>query len=63
MEKTKGALDTIKEQPFHLRTLSKSGGSKYLSLGTIIPPDFTAVKVYALMVDKRTCVLLLEQIS
>jgi len=63
MEQTKVSVEGIKKMPFTLRTLSKSGGSRYLSVGTLLPESFDKVKVYAQVIDGKTCVLLLEQIT
>lgn len=63
MEITKEQLESIKKAPFSLRTLSKSGGSRYLSVGTLLPEGLDKVKVYALVIDGGTCLLLLEKIT
>ncbi len=51
-----------KDESFYLRKLAKSGGSRYLSVGKILPEDWQAVKVYVIQLKKGICVLKLEQI-
>jgi len=62
LDKTK-LLEEVKKSPFNLRTLNKTGGSKYLAIGTIIPETFDRVKVYYMPIDGKTCLLVLEQIT
>lgn len=57
MEKQVDKRKAVGATPFHLRTLTKSGGSRYLSVGTILPKDWRAVKVYVLHLDKGACSL------
>jgi len=58
-------MKTLLEQakPFYVRTLTKSGRSRYLSLGTIVPKSWEAVKVTVDEIDLTHCVLRLEQIK
>jgi len=45
------------EHPFFHRKLAKSGGSRYLAVGRMIPPDWLIVKIRVLKQDIKTCVL------
>lgn len=44
-------------RPFHLRKLAKSGSSRYISVGTILPKDWEAVKVYVEDLTAEGCLL------
>ena len=61
-------LPVVNEKPkgsttFYLRTLSKSGGTRYLSVGTILPPEWQHVKVFVLEQNSNKITLLLERIK
>ncbi len=51
------------DKTFHLRKLTKAGSSRYLSVGTLLPQDWSAVKVYVEQLSGGVCVLKLEQIK
>jgi len=51
------------DRTFYLRKLTKAGGSRYLSVGTILPQDWEAVKVYMEQLKDGVCILRLEQIK
>lgn len=53
----------IESKPLHLRRLTKSGSSRYLSVGTIVPAEWVNVKVYVEQLDKTVCVLRLVPIE
>lgn len=53
----------IVDKTFYIRTLTKSGSSRYLSVGKILPVDWKAVKVYVDWRGDKSCVLRLEQIK
>jgi len=48
---------------FQVRRLTKSGSSRYLSIGTVLPQDWEIVKVFVEKLDGGVCVLRLEQIK
>uniref|UniRef100_A0A6H1ZXS1 Uncharacterized protein n=1 Tax=viral metagenome TaxID=1070528 RepID=A0A6H1ZXS1_9ZZZZ len=48
---------------WQLRRLTKTGGTRSLSVGTILPPDWKAVKVFVVSIKDGVCVLKLEQIK
>lgn len=52
-----------RSQQFHVRKLTKSGNSRYLSVGALIPIGWQAVKVYVEQLDKEVCVLRIVQIK
>jgi len=47
----------IDEHPFFHRKLAKSGGSRYLAVGRMIPPDWLIVKVKVAKLEGKVCVL------
>ncbi len=50
-------------QNFYIRRLNKAGGSRYLSVGKILPVDWEAVKVYVRDLPGGWVELLLVQIK
>lgn len=50
-------------KPFTIRKLSRSGNSRSMSIGTILPPDWVAVKVIILGKYEGVIDLRLEQIK
>ena len=50
-------------KPFAIRKLSKSGNTRSMSIGTILPPDWVAVKVIILKSGEGVVYLMLEQIK
>ena len=63
MNKPKVVVTTKPTPTFHVRKLTKSGSSRYLSIGTIIPIDWTAVKMTVEKLEGGICILKLEQIK
>lgn len=66
-EGTVGEIE-VKEEPekvslFYLRKLTKSGASRYLSIGKILPSEWDAVKVFVVEITGEVCVLRLELIK
>ena len=57
MKGVKVITEKVDTQPFYLRKLAKSGSSRYLSVGTILPKDWEAVKVYVVYLDSQKCIL------
>lgn len=53
----------FKTSPFTIRKLAKSGNTRYLSLGSILPTDWVAVKVFVVSMKDGICLLRLEQIK
>ena len=58
-------MDRIEKpaKPFTIRKLSKSGNSRSMSIGTILPPNWVAVKVIILGKYEGVIDLRLEQIK
>jgi len=50
-------------KPFTIRKIAKSGNSKYLSISSIVPYDWIAVKVFVEKLEGGVCILKLEQIK
>jgi len=48
---------------FYYRKIAKSGNSRYLSVGTILPKDWEIVKVFVTWEGKQTVCLKLEVIK
>jgi hypothetical protein len=59
MVKPKPKVDGQKSltQDYYLRKLAKSGSSRYLSISTILPRDWEAVKVYVDSLSPESCTL------
>ena len=53
----------IISKPFTIRKLAKSGNSRYISVGKILPMEWEAVKIVVERIDKGVCILRLEQIK
>ncbi len=60
---SKAELKKGSAQQFWIRKLTKAGGSRYLSIGTLIPTDWQVVKVYLEKQTEGVCVLRLVQIK
>jgi len=56
-------METAISKPFTVRKLAKSGNSRYISVSTILPKDWVAVKIVVEQLDKGVCILRLEQIK
>ena len=56
-------IELGKTKPFTIKKIAKSGSSRYLSVGTILPPDWEAVKVFVEKINGGVCILRLEQIK
>ena len=63
MKGLKEIVEGKDKQIFHLRKLTKSGSSRYLSVGTILPSNWLAVKVFVIVKGENVFVLRLEQIK
>jgi len=50
-------------EPYTIRKLAKSGNSRYLSIGRVVPSDWVAVKVFVVGLKDGVCTLRLEQIK
>lgn len=50
-------------EPFDIRKLSRSGKTRYLSVGTILPLEWQAVKVFTMEVKRDYCILRIEPIK
>jgi len=50
-------------QGFFVRKLTRSGNSRSISVGTILPLDWVAVKLTVLKIDKGVREIRLEQIK
>lgn len=48
---------------YQIRKISKSGNTRYLSVGRVLPPDWVVVKLYVISLASGVCVLRLEQIK
>lgn len=60
---TKVTLASRKGGVFYIRKLAKSGNSRYLSVGSILPKEWLAVKVFVVEATHDHWVLRLEAIS
>jgi len=47
----------VKQEPFYHRKVAKSGGSRYLAVGKILPEDWLIVRVTIVKLEGRTCIL------
>lgn len=63
MKEKQGGVAEAKQSSFDLRKLTKSGASRYLSVSTILPKDWIAVKVYVLEATEGSVTLKLVRIS
>jgi len=54
---------TTAVQEYKIRKIAKAGNSRYLSVGTILPADWEAVKMFVDKAGKQTFVIRLEQIK
>jgi len=55
-------IDTPSTRLF-LRKLAKSGGTRYLAVGTIMPEDWEFVKVFAKRISAKVITLRLEKVE
>ena len=53
----------VKDKSYLLRRIAKSGNSRYLSVGTIVPKEWEVVKVYVVESRYDRCILRLEAIT
>lgn len=56
-------VEVIDEHPFFHRKLAKSGGSRYLAVGRMIPPDWLIVKVEVTKRGDRVCILKITKLD
>lgn len=54
---TKVKSQVVDTKPFHLRKLTRAGSARYLGVGTILPKDWEAVKVYVEDMSASQCIL------
>lgn len=57
MQEQKVKAKQVDRTTFYLRKLAKSGHARYLSVGTILPLDWEAVKVYVESQSAEDCLL------
>lgn len=57
MPNGKAKVQTPAAQEYFIRKLAKSGSSRYLSISTILPKDWEAVKIYVDSLSSEGCVL------
>lgn len=53
----------IRRSPYLIRKLSRSGNTRYLSLGAVLPQSWEVVKVSVDKLEDRVCILRLEQLQ
>tara|TARA_Y100000310_G_scaffold154415_1_gene153969 strand:+ start:1540 stop:1731 length:192 start_codon:yes stop_codon:yes gene_type:complete len=63
MESKGAKMTVVSDNTFYLRKLTKAGSSRYLSVGTLLPKDWTAVKVYVVDENPKGIQLFLEPIK
>ena len=52
----------VESKPLYIRKLTKSGNTRYLSIGTIIPAEWENIKIVVEEQSKDVCILKLEPI-
>lgn len=57
MQKGKTKARSLITQEYFIRKLAKSGSSRYLSISTILPKDWEAVKIYVESLSPDGCLL------
>ena len=62
MEKGDVTRSEVESKPFHVRKLTKSGNSRYLSVGAFLPLHWINVKVVIEELSGDSCLLRLEPI-
>lgn len=63
MEVKSQAKTPKKQAPFYHRKVAKSGGSRYILVGNILPKDWLIVKIKPLKLKGRVCVLELTKLD
>lgn len=58
-----GEVKTKPTSTYHIRKLAKSGNSRYLSVGKLVPADWVVVKVFVSRQASGHIHLFLEQIK
>lgn len=46
-----------KQEPFYHRKLARSGGSRYLAVGKLLPEDWLYVRVIIREMKEKACIL------
>jgi hypothetical protein len=57
MQKERAKTQSPATQEYFIRKLAKSGSSRYLSISTILPKDWEAVKIYVENLSPDGCLL------
>lgn len=60
MPKVKKLIET---PSFYHRKVAKSGGSRYLTVSKILPPDWLIVKVEVLKFEGKECLLRITKLA
>uniref|UniRef100_A0A6M3LVK1 Uncharacterized protein n=1 Tax=viral metagenome TaxID=1070528 RepID=A0A6M3LVK1_9ZZZZ len=61
---TEGSPKVPKKQaPFYHRKVARSGGSRYISVGNVLPKDWHIVKIRVQRLGDRVCVLELTKLD
>lgn len=50
-------IAVIDQHPFFHRKLARSGGSRYLAIGRMIPEDWLMVRIEVKKLEDKVCVL------
>ena len=50
-------IQKLSAQNYYIRKLAKSGSSRYLSIGVILPKEWEAVKIYVENLSPESCLL------
>jgi len=53
----------LESKPFRVYTLTKSGSTRYLNIGTVLPKDWVVVKLTLEKLEAGVAILKLEQIK
>jgi len=62
MKHRDGVETAVPSNPLYIRKLTKSGATRYLSVGTILPPEWVEVKVVVEEQSNRGVLLRIEPI-
>lgn len=58
-----GVKQPVESKSFYVKKLTKSGATRYLSVGAMFPKDWSIVKVTVERLDKGVCILRVEPIK
>lgn len=56
-------IQRLTAKDFYVRTLARSGGTRYLSLGAILPKEWEVVKIYVEGQSPNSCLLRIVQLT